>query len=226
MNDISWFNQILNRNPKKYESELNWHKKAYAKRSGKPSNFWYEKHFTKLFKLDKSFYNDKRLLDIGCGPLGSLEWADNAKTRIGLDPLANEYMNIGASKLKMTFVLSSGEKIPFPDSYFDVVSSFNSIDHVDDLEKVVSEIKRVCKPGGTFLLITDLHEKETVNEPQCISWDFPKRFADVFVIDLCFELEKCVPTNMYLSVEREVPFDHVNSNPRYGILKCKMTKNL
>lgn len=96
---------------------------------------------------------------------------------------------------------------------------------MDNLEKVVSEIKRVCKLGGTILLITVLHEKETVNDPQCINYDFPERFAYILVIDLCFELEKCVPTNMYLRVEREVPLDHVNSDPRFGILNCKMTEN-
>ncbi|HBI14260.1 MAG TPA: hypothetical protein DDY20_01875 [Desulfobulbaceae bacterium] len=224
MKNNLWFNEVLEKNKNKYASELTWHQKAFENRKGTPSNSWYERHFTKNFGLDKSFFTDKRLLDVGCGPLGSLEWADNAKLRIGLDPLANEYMKIGASELNMTFVLSPAEKIPFPDDYFDVISSFNSIDHVDDVDKVILEIKRVCKTGGTFLLITDIHEKPTVNEPQHIGWDFPSKFTDVFDINLHLELEKCIPTNMYLSVEKEVPFDHAKMDSRYGILKCKMTK--
>lgn len=220
----NWFGEELEKNKEKYASELNWHEQAFAKRGGKPSNSWYERHYTTNFGLDKSFFADKRLLDIGCGPLGSLEWADNAKVRVGLDPLANEYMKIGASELNMIFVMSAAEKIPFPDSYFDVVSSFNSIDHVDNIDKVISEIKRVCKSRGTFLLISDIHEKPTVNEPQLIDWKFPDRFADVFEIDVRLELEKSEPTNMYLSVEKAIPFDHANSEARYGILKCRMTR--
>lgn len=219
-----WFKEIIEKNKEKYDAEIDWHQKAYKKREGRSSNSWYEKHYTKYFGLSKSFFTNKRLLDIGCGPLGSLEWADNARVRIGLDPLANEYMKIGASELNMTFVLSPAERIPFPDNYFDVVSSFNSIDHVDDVDKVIAEIKRVCKTGGTFLLITDIHEKPTVNEPQKIDWDFPSKFTDTFNIDLHLELEKCVQGNMYLSVEKGVPFDHQSSDSRYGILKCLMTK--
>lgn len=222
-NDL-WFNEILGNNKQKYNSELAWHQQAFEKRKGEPSNSWYERHFTKNFGFDKSFYDNKKILDIGCGPLGSLEWADNAKLRVGLDPLANEYMKIGASELNMVFVLSPAEKIPFPDNYFDVISSFNSMDHVDDVDQVISEVKRVCKSGGTLLLITDIHEKPTVNEPQIIDWNFQSKFTDVFDIDIHLELEKCIRTNMYLSVEKEVTFDHAKMDSRYGILKCKMTK--
>jgi ubiquinone/menaquinone biosynthesis C-methylase UbiE len=34
----------------------------------------------------------------------------------------------------MTYVAARSEEIPFPEGYFDVVSSFNSLDHVDDLD--------------------------------------------------------------------------------------------
>jgi len=54
-------------------------------------------------------------LDIGCGPRGSLEWADMTKERYGLDPLANEYLKLGADKHKMKYVASGAEKIPFED---------------------------------------------------------------------------------------------------------------
>ena len=40
----------------------------------------------KYFNLDKSFYKNKRILDVGCGPRGSLEWDDMALERVGLDP--------------------------------------------------------------------------------------------------------------------------------------------
>jgi ubiquinone/menaquinone biosynthesis C-methylase UbiE len=38
-------------------------------------------------------------------------------------------------------------QIPFPDAYFDVVCSLNSLDHVDDFDKVAAEIIRVLAPG-------------------------------------------------------------------------------
>jgi len=65
----------------------------------------------------------------------------------------------------MNYVSSGSEHIPFVDNYFDVVCSFNSLGHVDNLEKSISEIKRVLKVGGLFLLLTDVNHEPTECEP-------------------------------------------------------------
>ncbi len=62
--------------------------------------------------------------------------------------------------------------MPFDDDYFDVICSFSSIDHVKDLGKTTTEIYRVLKPNGTFLLLIDIYEHPTVCEPQTITWNF------------------------------------------------------
>jgi SAM-dependent methyltransferase len=41
--------------------------------------------------------------------------------------------------------------IPFPDESFDLVTSNQVLEHVEDLDVVVSEMKRVLKPGGQVL---------------------------------------------------------------------------
>ncbi len=56
---------------------------------------------TNWLGLSDSFYQDKRVADIGPGPRGSLEWADMTKLRVGIDPIANMYMRLGVSKQKM-----------------------------------------------------------------------------------------------------------------------------
>ena len=38
------------------------------------------------FGVDTDFYAGKRVLDVGCGPRGTLEWAEMAAERVGLDP--------------------------------------------------------------------------------------------------------------------------------------------
>lgn len=62
-------------------------------------DFFYTNHFEK-----KSYYENKVLLDIGCEPQGSLEWVDMASRRIGLDPLAKEYLKLGAEFHQMEYV--------------------------------------------------------------------------------------------------------------------------
>ncbi len=50
----------------------------------------------------------------------------------------------------MKYVCSGSENIPFPNNYFDIVCSFNSLDHVNDLDKSIFEIKRVIKKEVFF----------------------------------------------------------------------------
>jgi SAM-dependent methyltransferase len=42
-------------------------------------------------------------------------------------------------------------RLPFEDSTFDLVTNNQVLEHVEDLEAVLGEIRRVLKPGGTLL---------------------------------------------------------------------------
>ncbi len=77
----------------------------------------------RFFGLPLELYDGKRVLDLGCGPRGSLEWAERAAERVGLDPLADEYQRLHSREHAMTYVAAPAEAIPFPDSHFDVVST-------------------------------------------------------------------------------------------------------
>lgn len=44
-----------------------------------------------------------------------------------------------------------GRNIPFPDASFDIVFSSNVLEHVVDLDQVLSETARVLKPGGVSI---------------------------------------------------------------------------
>ncbi len=43
-------------------------------------------------------------------------------------------------------------RMDFPDCHFDTVSIANSLHHMSDLTGVLSEMMRVCKPGGHFII--------------------------------------------------------------------------
>lgn len=144
--------------------ELKYWKGRYRE-EGDLKHDHYEQFYTTVFAFAHEFYKGKRILDIGCGPRGSLEWADWAAERIGLDPLAEEYLRLGADKHKMVYVKAPSDKIPFSKGYFDVVTSFNSLDHVDNLERTIQEIIRVTKSGGVFLLIVEINHPPTLTEP-------------------------------------------------------------
>ena len=185
------------------------------------TNYHYEYFFTDFFNFKKSDYNNKKVLDIGCGPRGSLEWAENAALRVGLDTLADKYLKLGADKHQMQYANAGAEKIPFPSNHFDVISSFNSLDHVEDLEKVISEIKRVLAPNGVFLLITDIHETPTICEPSSFSWDIVERFAPEL---RAAEEQHFEGNKLYRSIRKGISFNHLDTSKRYGILTVKLCK--
>lgn len=148
---------------KEYNELRYWKKRV--REEGELAHGHYVHAYTAHFGLEPSFYDGKVLLDIGCGPRGSLEWAAGAARRIGLDPLAAEYLRLGADKHRMEYITAPSEAIPLPDASCDAVFSFNSLDHVENVEQSAAEIRRVLKPGGIFLLLVDVNHPPTDCEP-------------------------------------------------------------
>ena len=50
------------------------------------------------------------------------------------------------------FLQMDAAQIEFPDDHFDMVCIANSLHHMEDLPGVLSEMQRVCKPGGLFII--------------------------------------------------------------------------
>lgn len=198
-----------------------WSKRLDAE--GELDNSWFERFYTSYFGLSFGDYQDKRVLDIGCGPRGSLEWATMARERVGMDPLASEYLAMGASDHAMTYVAAGAERIPFPDGNFDIVCSFNSLDHVDNLESAIAEMKRVTAVGGLLLVLTDVHERPTPQEPICFDWSVIDLFAPEFALQSLQCCEK-LAGGAYASAERSVFFDHSDTRERYGVLSARFMR--
>jgi SAM-dependent methyltransferase len=206
----------------KESAELSyWRERKDAE--GTLSNDHYQWFYTQHFGLPPEFYAGKRMLDVGCGPRGSLEWAHDAVQRVGLDPLADSYRALGADAHAMQYVASGAEQIPFADGHFDVVATINSLDHVESLEATIAELGRVLRPGGLLLLATDVNHDPTPCEPHDISWDIIRAFEpECRVVDeRHFEKD---PEGMYASLMQARAYDHSVPGRRYGILSAKLEK--
>ncbi len=132
-------------------------------------NQHYQHFYTHHFNLDDADYFNKTILDIGCGPRGSLEWASEAHARIGLDPLSGKYRKLGTNNHVMDYIESYSENIPLANGTCDIVCSFNSLDHVKDVDASLKEIARVVKAKGLFLLIVEVNHPASDTEPHFIS---------------------------------------------------------
>ena len=180
----------------------------------------YEFFFTTFFGLSAGDYTGRAILDIGCGPCGSLEWANGACERVGLDPLADRYRGLADDKQAMAYCAASSEAIPFPDGHFDYVSTFNSLDHVDDIAATIREIKRVTAAAGRILLIVEIGHAPTPTEPHWLDKSVVEQFAPEFepVGVRLFGVRE--DHNLYASLKEGVPT--VEGKP--GILAARLER--
>jgi SAM-dependent methyltransferase len=204
-----------------------WHELSYWKQrqrsEGTLGNAHYERLFTEMFGVDRSFYDGKRLLDIGCGPRGSLEWATNAAQRVGLDPLVGAYRALGIGSHTMDYCEAPAEEIPFPDGHFDVITSINSLDHVDDPAAVMAEIARVLRPGGDFLLEVEVGHDPTPTEPIAFWFDVLDDLGRYF--DVIDERRFELPEGHWVhdAWSRGAPFD-LGRGRHPGVLVARLRK--
>ena len=109
---------------KKPTDKASWELAYWQRRKRKERNLkndHYQQHYTVLFSLTIEDYRNKKVLDIGCGPRGSLEWADVASERYGLDPLADEYLKTGSRQAQNVLcVCTVSKRFHLPDGYFDI----------------------------------------------------------------------------------------------------------
>lgn len=165
-------------------SEVNWNKfiniinvlnlnKSWHEQYENASNLRARIRFHELFSTNKYgwmrwYYEqlhipeNSRILELGCGD-GSL-WANNMdRIPDGFDITLTDFsegMLMDAKKKlepqidKFKFKLVDAETIPFEDESFDAVIANHMLYHVQDIEKVFSEIKRVLKKGGYFYAST------------------------------------------------------------------------
>lgn len=98
------------------------------------------------------------LLDLGCGP-GSitLDLAELvAPGRVtGVENVEPPLTTARAQAARrgvdnVTFEEADGTALPYPDDTFDVVHAHQVLQHVSDPVRVLTEMARVCRPGGTI----------------------------------------------------------------------------
>ena len=171
---------LYNKFANKYATELGYWKKNYLKEGNNFENNFYEKIFLNLAQeKDDSFLTNKVVADFGCGPRGSLKWIKSTKTKIGIDVLADHYLNLFGNNMlthEMLYLKSTENIIPLPPEYVDVMFTLNALDHVDNLPVMCNEIIRVLKPGGVFYGSFNLEEKATSAEPQQLTEKIIKKY--------------------------------------------------
>ncbi len=116
-------------------------------------------------RVQSDFVKSGRWLDIGC----SIGIAVRAAKDAGFEAHGIEVegwgLDYGRQELGLeNLVQGMVEEHGYPDAWFDVISMYEVIEHVPDLNRFVAELKRILKPGGVL----------DIRTPDIGHWRVPK----------------------------------------------------
>ena len=116
-----------------------------------PVSLWGLKHL--------NIKSDDIILDVGCGGgININRMAKDAKKVYGIDysiesvKLSKKVNEKFIEEQKVEIIEGNVEKLPFEDNTFDIVTAVETVYFWPNIEKCFGEVKRILKPGGTFLI--------------------------------------------------------------------------
>ncbi|HET7098894.1 MAG TPA: class I SAM-dependent methyltransferase [Patescibacteria group bacterium] len=101
-----------------------------------------------LLNLSKK---SRKILDLGCGDGSRLSLLSNVGTGVDVSVKAISIAKKRYPKCK--FIIGNLENLTFPNDSFDLLYSAYVFEHIDNVEKVINEIKRVLTPSGNLVII-------------------------------------------------------------------------
>jgi SAM-dependent methyltransferase len=125
-----------------------------------PGNFWYESRNALLaWALRRYFRRAGNLLEIGCGTgfvlaglrraFPALDLSGGEISTAGLDYVA---VRVPGARLYQM----DARRLPF-DAEFDVVGAFDVLEHIDDDQAALVQIRQATRPGGGVILTVPQH---------------------------------------------------------------------
>jgi SAM-dependent methyltransferase len=110
------------------------------------------------YRFAESYCRGQAVLDLGCGSgYGAAHLAQTARSVDGVDVSAEaiDFARKRYSRPNLVYQkIDPDVALPFPDAVFDVVLSFQVIEHVVDVDGYLREAYRVLRPGGYLIVIT------------------------------------------------------------------------
>lgn len=186
--------------------------------AGALSPYWGE--HTARYSFALSYIKDKKVLDIACGTgygLAFLKASAKSVTGVDVDIEAARQAKSECDE-KAGVLLGDGTNLPFHDESFDVVTSFETLEHLHARTQFLSELKRVLKPKGLLILSTpNAFYTKPVNgkpknpfhvfeyEPEELKKDLESQFAISEFVGQSLDKSFSIPP--FYDAQQELPTD-------------------
>jgi len=143
------------------------------------------------------------VLDFGCGD-GEVTALLQEHIDVGLDLNFNETAKALSTAIYGSVINGNGCYLPFPSSYFGTIISNSVLEHVDNLELVLSEIFRTLQSGSYFLFTTPSPHKEDNLFFSQIDGDAYKEYFNNY-----WEHKNCLPEKSWEDLLEKVGFTSI-----------------
>lgn len=111
-----------------------------------------------LYFIKKYSQKGSRIFDFGCGSgylVGELQ-------KLGYDAHGSDFekdaIDYGLGQGIKNLKISTGEKIDYPDGFFQAVTAFDVLEHIEDEKWAVRELTRILKPGGKIIITVPAYQ--------------------------------------------------------------------
>lgn len=101
---------------------------------------------------------DERVLDVGAGVSQYAPALHDYLPNISYHALDLSMGMLRVSLARRTKTNANVLALPFADGTFDVVMAHHMLNHVEDVDQALHEIKRVLKPDGLVMIMTHAHD--------------------------------------------------------------------
>jgi ubiquinone/menaquinone biosynthesis C-methylase UbiE len=158
----------------------------------------------KLVALKKPHY--RRMLDLGCGTGFIIDLARDLFEEIhGIDVTQAMLDRVDLRGGNVRLHRCAAEQLPFEDASFDFISAYAFLHHVEDCRRVLAEVHRVLRAGGSFYV--DLEPNRGFWAAISLVPKAPEKAVDAIVAR---EIESVLHTDARVEREFGLPADTFN----------------
>jgi SAM-dependent methyltransferase len=131
-------------------NKFNYENKQYLEKLDELPENYYSKY---IIFIKKYINSDDKFLDIGCGngKILKLLQKDKYKNGYGVD-ISKLFINQAKKNGFKNAFYYDGVNFPFKSNYFDLIGSFNVLEHVENPEKFISSQVKLLKKNGYIII--------------------------------------------------------------------------